>query len=63
MTWREKIASWLAWHLFPRTINDEKSESNTRGFVDGYSMGIGHGKELRQQEALINSIKDDIYKA
>jgi hypothetical protein len=64
-TWQEKIARWLVSHIFPNTLKDERSEASTRGFVDGYSMGIGHGKELKEQENLINSLrnKDDIYRA
>jgi hypothetical protein len=65
MTWREKITSWFAWHLFPKTLKDEKSDSNTQGFVDGYSMGRGHERELMVQENLLKQFKneDDIYKA
>jgi hypothetical protein len=61
-TWKEKLATWLAWHIFPKTIKDERIGANTTGFTDGYKMGREHERELRPLEQLIRSLTNDIPK-
>ena len=41
----ERFRSWLAWHIFPTDLKDEKANSFTQGFSDGYKMGAEHQKE------------------
>lgn len=38
----EKLRSWLLWHLFPLELKEEKANSFTQGFSDGYKVGHEH---------------------
>lgn len=49
----EIIRSWLAWHIFPTDLQEEKASSFTHGFGDGYEMG-------RRQERRVVTLEEQI---
>ncbi len=57
-TWKDKLASWLAWHLFPKTLKDERAGANTQGFTDGYNIGRKHEREIKSLEQLMKTFND-----
>lgn len=52
----EKIASWFAWHVVPKTLKDEINAAHTRGFESGYNCGREHERENKHYQQLIEDL-------
>ena len=61
-TWRDKIADFFAYRIFPKTIKNERSNASLQGFTEGYKIGFKQAKdnlwELRKLEELYKDIND-----
>lgn len=60
-TWQEKLASWFAWHLTPKTLKDEKQASRLEGFEQGYEMSGKQGLELKTIQTKLDRMEDEIF--
>lgn len=45
-TYPEKVASWIARHLFADSLKDEVNAAYLRGFEQGYKLGREHQREF-----------------